>query len=1122
MTKTNHNWLKRTLALLLAVTMTLALGMATVAEDNLPSGYRAVKQLKAPVPDGVYYADINLMHATQSQYSMGNTALRGSASFLAKNPSDTEYKPIVIVKDGKATAIVEFMPMGYLGMGGFLLELEAVQTGAITRYGGVAEAYATYTPSTVLAQHRTVDGKVVYDSFNDPASPYVFDGSNPSKHTRPAGFGYSESRLVNISDVPYSHILALDVTPIEIDGFGTPSTAEDFEQENAAYVHVFVPVMFSISPTSGDQYAKLQVNWTTLKKIDDPTTCLYYQLYTAKQILEQDNGTYTRASVATLETVVEKTIESLANIWPAQQLEMSGSGFNVVPKLNMVMPDEAALLKDLNAAIDGLEELGDKSELNTLIEETSVIDQSLYTDETVSTMKTALNTAKSVQNDSDAGVSAIAAAVSDLRTAISGLIYKDADYSEVQAAIHSIPENVEAICTAESAKAVTDAKDAVDWTKNITQQTVVDGYAVAIKDAVSQLVYLGADYTKVTEAIGEIPADLSIYTDDTASAVKTAQDAVDYTLNITKQSVVDGYAEAIQEAISKLVYKPGDYTAVDTAINNIPDDLSVYTEDTVATVNAAVNAVVRDKDMSEQDIINEYAQAINDAVEALEYRSADYAKVDNAIQTVPSDLSLYTDETVKAVNDAIRAVEENKKITEQEAVDAFAKAIEDAVAALTYRNADYTNVEKALESVPADLSSFTEKSVKAVNDAVDALVHGKNITEQAAVDAMARAIIDAVSGLKKKDGALDKNNLEDGVYSVYGEMIKVNRQEKSMSNDAINHTLKLTVRDGQYYITINFHGISYLNRFGYLGRLSYYDNGFTYGEFGKIEGTLLPATVLSTHKNADGSDVTDEFNQKGGTSEGLLYPELLEFPIVADALVDADGYIPLHVFVPVMEDISEGTGDQDVLLKLDWSTLKITTEDDPGFTPEGPVDQSPAVDLTDAATGVKVHADKGVFEEGIKMIVTEITSGAEYDKAAKSLEDVGKKFKLYEIHFEGASGNHVQPNGMVTVSYPINSDYDTAKIALYRINEDGSKTLIKGVAQNGYYVVNQRSFSTYALVNTSSTGTQTGGNSGNSASNPRTGDNSNLMLWFVLLAVSGGAIITLAVRSRKHKAIKGE
>ena len=47
-----------------------------------------------------------------------------------------------------------------------------------------------------------------------------------------------------------------------------------------------------------------------------------------------------------------------------------------------------------------------------------------------------------------------------------------------------------------------------------------------------------------------------------------------------------------------------------------------------------------------------------------------------------------------------------------------------------------------------------------------------------------------------------------------------------------------------------------------------------------------------------------------------------------------DGYVPLQVFVPLMDAIASGTGTQSVYLKLDWSSIKKTTADDPGFTEE--------------------------------------------------------------------------------------------------------------------------------------------------------------------------------------------
>ena len=90
-------------------------------------------------------------------------------------------------------------------------------------------------------------------------------------------------------------------------------------------------------------------------------------------------------------------------------------------------------------------------------------------------------------------------------------------------------------------------------------------------------------------------------------------------------------------------------------------------------------------------------------------------------------------------------------------VDGYAKAIEDAISALEYKEADYSAVEKAKEKVPEDLSVYTEESVKALNDALAGVEDGKNITKQEEVDAMAKAIENAINGLVKKDtGNSDK------------------------------------------------------------------------------------------------------------------------------------------------------------------------------------------------------------------------------------------------------------------------------------------------------------------------------------------------------------------------------
>ena len=75
------------------------------------------------------------------------------------------------------------------------------------------------------------------------------------------------------------------------------------------------------------------------------------------------------------------------------------------------------------------------------------------------------------------------------------------------------------------------------------------------------------------------------------------------------------------------------------------------------------------------------AKAIEDAVSALQYKGADYTKVDAAIAKA-NELNRDNYKNFTAVEAAVNAVDRDKNITQQSEVDAMAKAIEDAIAAL--------------------------------------------------------------------------------------------------------------------------------------------------------------------------------------------------------------------------------------------------------------------------------------------------------------------------------------------------------------------------------------------------------------------------------------------------------
>ncbi len=256
-----------------------------------------------------------------------------------------------------------------------------------------------------------------------------------------------------------------------------------------------------------------------------------------------------------------------------------------------------------------------------------------------------------------------------------------------------------------------------------------------------------ADYTAVDAAIGKVNAlNKDEYKDFTA--VEAAVNAVVRGKNITKQSEVDAMAKAIEDAIAALQYKDADYTKVDAAIAKA-NALNKDNYKDFSAVEAAVNAVVRDKNITEQSAVNAMAQDIEKAIAALQYKDADYTKVDAAIAKANAlNKDNYKDFT--GVEAAVNAVARGKNITQQAEVDAMAKAIEDALSALQYKDADYTKVDAAIAKANT-LKKNDYKDFSGVECAIRAVARGKNITQQAEVDAMAKAIEDALAALQYKD-----------------------------------------------------------------------------------------------------------------------------------------------------------------------------------------------------------------------------------------------------------------------------------------------------------------------------------------------------------------------------------
>ena len=211
--------------------------------------------------------------------------------------------------------------------------------------------------------------------------------------------------------------------------------------------------------------------------------------------------------------------------------------------------------------------------------------------------------------------------------------------------------------------------------------------------------------------------------------------------------------------------EPADYSEVDRLLESFPS--GEYTAESVYAWNVACRGVNRNYKRSQQSYVDAMAQALRAALAGLvpvnSETGADYSAVDAALASIPSDLSVYTDASVSALNSAVNAVVRGLSDTEQSRVNAMAENIRTAISNLVRKSveyADYSGVDAELAKIPANLSLYTDATAAAVTAAKNAVKRNYTIDRQAEVDTMAANIRLAVAGLVLKTVYADYSGVD--------------------------------------------------------------------------------------------------------------------------------------------------------------------------------------------------------------------------------------------------------------------------------------------------------------------------------------------------------------------------
>lgn len=426
-----------------------------------------------------------------------------------------------------------------------------------------------------------------------------------------------------------------------------------------------------------------------------------------------------------------------------------------------------------------------------------------------------------------------------IETAVANLKLIPANTTALKAAIDEAKRVNSALYTADSYNAMKEELDKAealyaktDLTKK-DNQAEVDAQTKALNDAITALVPAGADYTKLNNAIKAFEAlTESDWTADTWAVAKAKYDAAveasKKVYTVDKQAELDAIADALTEAISKLVPAPADFTALDAILKDINVYLTSWakylTDDYKTRANAAVESAkaadFRALTKNDQATVDAKTAEITGLYNNPEFLDWDYTKINEAKAAFAAiDRSKYTDESLAAVEALFAQVgddwKQDPRKPEGASQSAYASQMLIQSRVLKWKTllvektveekADYTALDAAIktaeELIAKGTSIYTDDSVKVLQDA---LAEGKALSrdllasEQGTVDA-ATAKINAAMPLTEKDAsytALDAaialaktKNADDYTEASFKAMT-----DKLAAAEAVARDLKITAQ----------------------------------------------------------------------------------------------------------------------------------------------------------------------------------------------------------------------------------------------------------------------------------------------------------------------------------------
>lgn len=592
--------------------------------------------------------------------------------------------------------------------------------------------YAAYKVSDNVKEHYAV-GLGIYNVF-------IYAGGNPGKDGNPGSLGDSKNvsiQMDNAIEVPNSEKVIVENACIQtfanedgalqkfnhiINGVGDgvssghtngQPTGEGWSrkfllsyQNGTAVVGkntVRVPGSADFVPAKGDdnRYDDRGVflGVDTIKNVVDATG-LKNTYAKSQDINESDK--YTDASWELFDTARVEAKNIIDKLFSAE--------------ITQKVVDDAT--KALAEAMKGLDELGDKTELQKLYDECIKYDESLYTSDSYSNLKDALYAAKEVLDNTQATKDDVANAIELLQDAKGNLVLK-ADKTELLKLFNDNKDKDESKYTPSTftkfKKALNKAnsvlnddnatQDEVNIAKN-NLQTAIDELLIRanlkpLEIAIERAnkIIAGDNYQKGYYV--EFTKDIFDYYYELGMELMANKDELD----VREQALIEARAANIHNGIDQLLLMPANTGDLEKLIKFAEDkirDGEYFNNEWYINVAKFLDYlqiarnVVEDSNITDQAEIDKAYENLYNAIKGLKLKPADYEELNSlrkdALDIVAGDDYInnrYTEETVAVFNRVhaqAKVFSNSYMIPDQKVVDQQAKELDDAIKQLRLKD----------------------------------------------------------------------------------------------------------------------------------------------------------------------------------------------------------------------------------------------------------------------------------------------------------------------------------------------------------------------------------------------------------------------------------------------------